>query len=46
MREIEESTENQFENVCMDLKDALRREEDLQKMFDQNIQQIKDMEKR
>ena len=35
-----------FENVCIDLKNALVREEDLQKLFDQNILQIKEMEKR
>ena len=35
-----------FDNVCNDLKETLMREEDLQKILDKNILQIKEMEKR
>jgi len=36
----------QFDDICCDLKNALHREEDLQKLFEKQIQQIHHMETR
>ena len=49
--EVEESVHemvdvHQFDDVCTDLKNALHREEELQKLFEQQIDEIAKMELR